>query len=158
MPQITDSIVINAPRPLVLEIAMDNERFPEYMADVQNLRVLERSAGGLRVVSEWTGIVPRFHTTIRWTEEDIWNLDLGTCTFQQLHGDYDRFEGTWMFTEVDAQTTRFDSFLDYALEIPLVGAIIQGIVLKTMTANLRATLEAIKARSEALHAQDTNVG
>ncbi len=149
MPRVESSIVINAPRSAVLAVARDNEKFPEYMADVKSLSVVERSEDGLRMITDWVGIVPKFGAKVHWVEEDIWDLNAGTCTFKQVSGDYDQFEGVWTFTTIDAGTTRFDSVLDYSLEIPLVGGIIKAIIHKTMQNNLNATLAAIKARSEA---------
>lgn len=149
MPRVESSIEISASRPSVIAVARDNEAFPEFMADVQSLAVKEKSPDGLRMVTDWVGIVPKFGTKIHWVEEDIWNLDAGTCTFKQLEGDYDQFEGVWTFTETGANQTRFDSVLDYRLEIPLVGGLIKMIVQKTMQNNLDATLKAIKARCEA---------
>ncbi|MDX1934565.1 MAG: SRPBCC family protein [Capsulimonadales bacterium] len=149
MPRIESGIVIRAPRERVIAVARDNESFPEFMEDVHSVVVRERSDDGRRVVSDWVGIVPRFGNKIRWTEEDIWDTEAGTCTFRQVSGDYDRFEGIWTFTADGDETTRFDSVLEYQLEIPLVGSIIKAIVDKTMRNNLEATLIAIKKRCEA---------
>ncbi|MEI6431173.1 MAG: SRPBCC family protein [bacterium] len=148
MPRVESSIVIAAPREKVIAVARDNEAFPEFMADVASLKTTERSGDGLRVVSEWVGIVPKFGNKIAWVEEDIWDLEAGTCTFRQLSGDYDQFEGVWTFTAEGDDATRFDSLLDYRLEIPLVGALIKTIIHKTMQNNLDATLKAIKKRCE----------
>lgn len=148
MPRVESSIIINAPRDTVIGIARDNEKFPEYMTDVKSLKVIEKSEDGLRMVSDWVGIVPKFGAKVHWVEEDIWDLAAGTCTFRQLEGDYDQFEGVWKFTAETPETTRFDSTLDYALEIPLVGGIIKAIIHKTMQNNLDSTLKAIKTRSE----------
>ena len=148
MPRVESSIFINAPRDRVIAVARDNASFPEFMADVKSLVVTETSADGLRVVSDWVGVVAKFGVTVRWTEEDVWDLDAGTCTFRQLKGDYDTFEGQWRFTGENGRT-RFDSFLDYGLEIPLVGGIVKALVHKLIGGNLDATLAAIKARSEA---------
>ena len=149
MPRVENSVVIAAPRARVIEIARDNERFPEFMADVESLVVTERSEDGLRIVSEWVGIVPKVGVKVRWIEEDVWDLSQGTCTFRQLKGDYDRFDGVWTFTEEGPDRTRFDFVLDYEIEIPLVGALIKTIILRTMQANVDATLAAIKERCEA---------
>ena len=54
----------------------------------------------------------------------------------------------WTFTAEGENATRFDSVLDYRLEIPLVGALIKTIIHKTMQNNLNATLQAIKKRCE----------
>src|ERR1700710_2042685 len=109
MPRVESSIVINAPRETVLAVARDNEKFPEYMADVKSLSVLERSDDGLRTVTDWVGIVPKFGAKVHWVEEDLWDLTEGTCTFKQISGDYDQFEGVWRFTADGDQSTRFDS-------------------------------------------------
>lgn len=150
MPRIESSIIINAPRERVIAVSRDNEAFPEYMTDVQALKVLEKSDDELRIVSDWVGLVPKFGVKVHWVEEDVWDLSEGTCTFRQLSGDYDQFEGVWKFTAEAEGVTRFDSWLEYRLEIPLVGALINTIVQKTMQNNLNSTLKAIKERSEAL--------
>jgi uncharacterized membrane protein len=148
VPRVDSSIVINAPRDRVIAVAQDNEAFPEFMADVQSIVIKERSDDGRRVVSEWVGIVPKFGNRITWVEEDVWDDAAGTCTFRQLSGDYDQFEGVWKFTAEGENATRFDSHLDYRLEIPLVGGLIKAIIQKTMQNNLDATLKAIKDRCE----------
>ncbi len=148
MPRVESSVVIGAAREAVIEVARENEKFPEFMGDVESVTVTERSEDGLRVVSDWVGIVPKVGAKVRWTEEDVWDLEAGTCTFRQLKGDYDRFEGVWTFTAVGVGETRFDSFLEYEIEIPLVGPLIKTIIHKTMQSNLNATLAAIKARCE----------
>jgi len=147
MPTVEGSILIGAPREAVLAIARDNARFPEFMADVASVDIVEKSEDELRVVSDWVAIVPKFGNKVRWREEDIWDLERGTCTFRQISGDYDQFQGVWTFT-TDSGGTRFDSSLEYRLEIPLVGPLIKAIVHKTMQANLDATLAAIKDRAE----------
>lgn len=150
MPQIESSILIDAPRDAVIAVARNNEAFPTFMADVDSLVVRESSADGLRLVSEWVGIVPKFGVKVRWTEEDVWDLGAGTCVFRQLTGDYQKFEGVWTFTAEGPNTTRFHNLLDYELEIPLVGPLIKAIIKKTMENNLDSTLKAIKQRSESL--------
>ncbi len=148
MPRVENHILIQAPRERVIAVARDNEAFPAFMDDVASVTVTQRSEDGLRIVSDWVGIVPRFGNKIRWTEEDVWDLTDGTCTFRQLQGDYDQFEGRWTFTEQGPALVRFDSWLEYRLEIPLVGPLIKTIIHRTMQNNLDATLAAIKARCE----------
>lgn len=148
MPRVESSILILAPRDTVIAVARDNETFPTFMADVESITMREKSENGLRVVSDWVGIVPKFGNRIRWTEEDVWDLEAGTCTFRQLTGDYDQFEGVWTFTADGENVTHFDSALEYRIEIPLVGPLIQKIIHKTVQANLDATLRAIKDRCE----------
>ena len=148
MPRIESHILIRTGRQNVINIARDNEAFPEFMDDVQSITTLTRSEDTKTVVSEWVSIVPKLKKRISWTEEDVWNLERGTCTFKQVSGDFDEFHGTWTFTEIEPGLTKFDSVVTYRLEIPLVGALINAIILKTMQNNVASIQQAIKKRCE----------
>ena len=82
MPTVQNSISIEAPVEEVFRVAMDVERFPEFMPDVRSVRVLERSDDGLRTVVEWVGDIPEFKTTVTWVEEDRWDPAEHTCRFR----------------------------------------------------------------------------
>ena len=140
--------MIRASRDAVIEIARNNEAFPEFMEDVQSLEVLSTSEDKLTVTSAWVGLIPKFNKKVSWEQEDVWDTDKGTCEFRQLMGDFDEFHGTWTFSEIEPGLTRFDSVLDYRLEIPLVGILIKSIIQKTMENNIESTLQAIKKRCE----------
>lgn len=148
MPRVESSVLIQAPRERVLAVAQDNEKFPEFMADLKSLKVLEKSDDGKRVVSDWVGVVPKFGTTIHWVEEDVWDGAAGTCTFRQLSGDYKQWEGVWTFTPEGGDATRFTSVVEYEIEIPLVGPLIKSMIRKAVQDNSDATLRAIKERCE----------
>ena len=148
MPRVESSILIQASRAAVMTVARDNATFPEFMADLHSLKVLEKNEDGSRVVSEWVGIVPKFGTKLRWIEEDLWDEAAGTCTFRQLSGDYKSLSGVWSFTAEGESATRFSSVVDYEIEIPLVGPLIKTIIRKTVQDNVDSTLRAIKDRCE----------
>lgn len=148
MPRIESHILIKTNRDAVITVARDNEAFPEFMDDVESVTVLTRSEDGKTVTSEWVGIVPKLKKRITWAEEDIWDLERGVLNFKQVSGDFDEFHGTWTFTEIEPGLTKFDSVLVYRLEIPLVGALINAIIHKTMQNNVEATQQAIKKRCE----------
>ena len=48
----------------------------------------------------------------------------------------------------DAETTRFDSMVDYEYNVPLIGPMVKSLIKKKMTDNLQATMDAIKRQSE----------
>ena len=149
MPRVDGHVLIRASRDSVIAISRNNAAFPEFMEDVESLQILSASEDGKTVISEWVGKIPKFNKIIRWEQEDIWDMALGTCEFRQIMGDFDEFHGTWKFTEEEQGLTRFDSVLIYRLEIPLVGALIKNIIHKTMENNIEATMQAIKKRCEA---------
>ncbi|MGC8668480.1 MAG: type II toxin-antitoxin system RatA family toxin [Chthonomonadales bacterium] len=148
MPRIELDLHINAPIERVFAIARDVEKFPHYMEDLQSLRVLERSPDGSRTVTEWVGLIREFKMTVRWTQEDRWDEAAFRDEFRMLQGDLDQMSGYWQFTPADGGT-RFVSVVDYEYNVPLIGPMIKALIKKKMTDNLRAQMEAIKARAEA---------
>lgn len=148
MPRIQQTIEIEAPIDRVYAIARNVEAFPEFMADLQSLRVLEKSDDGQRTITEWVGIIQAFKMKIRWTQEDRWDDKAYRDEFRMLQGDLDKMEGYWQFTPLGENRTRFESVVDYDISIPMVGPMVKGLVKKLMTENLQATLEAIKRRAE----------
>lgn len=147
MAQVSSSIEIDGPIDEVYALARRIEEFPEFMPDVKSVRVVERSEDGSRTVSEWVGIVKEFKTTIKWTEEDIWDDQARTCVFTLLKGDYSKYAGKWVFTDLGGRT-RFDSEIEVEYDVPLVGALIKGLIAKKMKENVDNMLQAIKQRVE----------
>jgi len=147
LPRVESSIVIDGPLEAVYALAKRVETFPEFMPDVKSVTVLERSEDGLRTVVEWVGIVKEFKTTIKWTEEDIWDDSAKTCVFSMVKGDYQSYSGKWSFSDLGGKT-KFDSEIDFEYEVPLVGALIKGLIAKKMKDNLDNMLAAIKRKVE----------
>jgi ribosome-associated toxin RatA of RatAB toxin-antitoxin module len=147
MPEIRNRIEIAAPPGAVYQVARDVERFPDFMPEVKSIRVAERSEDGSRTVVEWVGFIPRFQLTVKWTEEDLWDDAARTCRFTQVKGDFDRYDGEWRF-EPEGEGTVFESVVRYEITVPLVGALIQGVIRKTMHENVQRLLEAVRRRVE----------
>jgi uncharacterized membrane protein len=148
MPTIELSVEIEAPVADVYRVARNVEAFPEFMADLESLTVLERSADDSRTVTAWVAVIREFKMKIRWTQEDLWNDTTYRDDFKQLQGDMDKMGGYWQFTPLDASRTRFDSVLEYEYDVPLIGPMIKSLIKKKMTDNLQATLDAIKRKAE----------
>ncbi len=148
MPRIETEVLINAPIQHVYRIAKDVERFPEFMADLQSLTVLERSPDDADTVSVWVGYLREFKITIKWTQRDHWDDAKYRDDYQQIKGDMERMEGYWQFHAEGDNQTRFESVLDYDYNVPLIGPMIKNLIKKKLTENLQATLNGIKARAE----------
>jgi uncharacterized membrane protein len=146
MPTVTSEITIDADVDKVYAIARDIERFPEFMEDVESVEILEQTPE--RQISRWSSIIREFGRKIAWVEEDHWDDAAKTCTWQQTEGDFTRYEGTWEFTPTTAGATLAKLQIDYEFNVPLLGALIQGIVKKKMQDNTEAMLAAIKAKAE----------
>lgn len=147
MPVIESHVDISAPLERVMDVAMRVEEFPEFMPDLKSLVVLERSPDGLRTVTEWVGIVREFKMTVRWTEEDIWDMDARTCRFRMTKGDLSKYEGVWQFEPTEAGTS-FSSVIEFEYNVPLVGPLILNIIAAKMRQNADNILSAIKEKAE----------
>ena len=147
MSKVSSTIEINGPIEEVYALAKEVETFPEFMPDLKSVKIIEKSADGSRVVSEWVGIIKEFKATIKWTEEDIWDDAAKTCTFSLVKGSYQKYGGHWTFTDLGGRT-RFDSEIDFEYEIPLIGALIKGIIVQKMQENVDNMLAAIKEKVE----------
>ncbi|MBS1706655.1 MAG: SRPBCC family protein [Armatimonadetes bacterium] len=146
MPTVDTSVLVHAPLDKVYAIARDNRSFPDFMDDVKSLTVVEDD--GVRVVSDWVGVVSAFNIKVRWTQEDVWDNTAHTCTFKQLKGDYDMMEGVWKFTDMGQNITRFESHLEYEYVVPGLGAIVKKVLHGLVIKNMDAVLNAIKKRAE----------
>lgn len=148
MPLIEQTIEIRAPIASVWEIARNVEAFPQFMSDLQSLTLQERSPDGKRTVTEWVGMINAVKMKVRWTQEDVWDDANYSDTFKLIQGDMDRMEGTWKFLPISQNLTRFESVVDYDLNVPMVGPMVKGLIKKLMTQNLQSTLDAIKQKAE----------
>ncbi len=147
MPEVQNSVLIQAAPDVVYAIARDVERFPEFMPDVQRITILEADPDGRRQVVEWVGVIPTFKLTIKWTEEDFWDDAARTCRFNQVKGDFTQYSGEWRF-HAEGEYTRFESEVRYELDIPTIGPLIRGVVRKIMTDNVDRLQTAVKRRAE----------
>jgi coenzyme Q-binding protein COQ10 len=146
MPTVEARISIAAALEPVYALARDIEAFPQFMPDVQEVTVLERTADG-RQVSSWVGIIKEFKRTIKWTEADHWDDATHVCTFQQTEGDFAVYQGDWKFVAAEG-VTEVILTLEYEYDVPLIGNLIKGLLLRKMQQNCDNMLAAIKAKAE----------
>lgn len=144
---VKSSVEINGPIEVVYALAKSVESFPEFMPDVKSVKILERSEDGNRTVSEWVGTVKEFKMTIKWTEEDIWDEEARTCNFSLIKGDYSKYNGAWAFIDLGGRT-RFESEIEVEYNVPMIGALIKGLIAKKMKENVDNMLAAVKAKVE----------
>lgn len=145
MPNVESVIHIAAPPDAVYAVAKDVEKFPEFLPDVDSVKIIERD--GPRVVSEWVGVVREFNRTIRWTEQDDWDDAARRCLFRATKGDWDRYQGEWTFAP-EGDGTRVRLALDFEINVPLIGPLIRRVLAKLVKNNCDRMLAAIRGRVE----------
>ncbi len=143
MAQVAASAIIHVPLEQVYQVAKNVEAFPEFMPDLESVRVLERLNGD--TVTEWVGIVQG--RKIRWIEEDQWVDAQHLCRFRQRQGDFTKYEGTWSFAPTDGGT-RTELTVEFELDLPLAGALLSNLLRVLVRKNLESMLAGLKQQLE----------
>jgi coenzyme Q-binding protein COQ10 len=138
-------MVIAAPARIVYELAKEQERFPEFMPDVETVIVLERHPD--HVLTRWKTLVEE--APIEWTEEDRFDDGALRIDYKLIEGDLDKFEGAWTFEERDAHTSVVLG-VDYDFGVPTLAELIGPTLQKKVRENSEMMLLALKSQAEKL--------
>jgi len=142
MPYVETSIAIDAPARVVYELAKDQERFPQFMPDVETVRVLETHAD--RVITRWKTLVEE--APIEWTEEDRFDDGRMRIDYKLLEGDLDTFEGAWTFVATaDGTLVALDVTYDFG--VPTLAELIGPTLEKKVRENAEMMLAALKTEA-----------
>jgi ribosome-associated toxin RatA of RatAB toxin-antitoxin module len=144
MPYVETSIVIAAPARVVYELAKEQERFPEFMPDVETVTVLERHAD--HILTRWKTLVEE--APIEWTEEDRFDDAQLRIDYKLLEGDLDKFEGAWTFSENGGET-HVVLGVDYDFGVPTLAELIGPTLERKVRENSDMMLAALKKEAEA---------
>lgn len=141
---VESEIRIDAPARDVYELAKEQDRFPEFMPDVETVTVLERHAG--YIVTRWKTLVE--DAPIEWTEEDRFDDFTPRIDYKLIEGDLDTFEGAWTFVD-DAGCTRVNLTVEYDFGVPTLAELIGPTLAKKVRENCEMMLAALKREAEA---------
>ena len=143
MPLVESSIEVAAPARKVYELAKEQERFPEFMPDVESVTVLERHSD--RIVTKWKTLVEE--APIEWVEEDRFNDEEERIDYKLTEGDLDKFEGAWTFTE-SGGVTKVVLTVDYDFGVPVLAELIGPTLQRKVQENSEMMLAALKREAE----------
>jgi coenzyme Q-binding protein COQ10 len=143
MPYVETSIAIAAPARVVYELAKDQERFPEFMPDVETVKLIEQNAE--RAISRWKTLVEE--APIEWTEEDRFDDAALRIDYKLIEGDLDKFEGAWTFQERDG-VTHVSLGVDFDFGVPTLAELIGPTLLRKVRENSEMMLAALKSEAE----------
>ena len=148
MPYVETSIVIAAPARVVYELAKEQERFPDFMPDVETVTVLERHPD--RILTRWKTLVEE--APIEWIEEDRFNDADLRIDYKLLEGDLDKFEGSWTFSE-GSDETHVKLGVDFDFGVPTLAELIGPTLERKVRENSDMMLAALKREAEAKYAR-----
>jgi ribosome-associated toxin RatA of RatAB toxin-antitoxin module len=143
MPYVETSIAIAAPARVVYELAKDQERFPEFMPDVETVKLIEQNAE--RAISRWKTLVEE--APIEWTEEDRFDDAALRIDYKLIEGDLDKFEGAWTFEERDG-LTHVSLGVEFDFGVPTLAELIGPTLLRKVRENSEMMLAALKSEAE----------
>ena len=144
MPYVAVSIVVDAPAALVYELAKDQERFPQFMPDVESVTVVARYPD--RVLTRWKTLIE--DAPIEWLEEDRFDDAALRIEYKLLEGDLDTFEGTWTFVpSPEGTVVALDVTYDFG--VPTLAELIGPTLEKKVRENAEMMLSALKSEAQA---------
>jgi coenzyme Q-binding protein COQ10 len=144
VPYVEVTIVVDAPTRDVYELAKDQERFPQFMPDVESVTVVERHAD--RMLTKWKTLVE--DAPIEWLEADRFDDAAVRIDYALLEGDLDTFEGAWTFV-ADGSRTTVTLSVTYDFGVPTLAELIGPTLEKKVRENAEMMLAGLKAEAEA---------
>ncbi len=147
MPLVESTVEIAGPIDEVYALAKDMGRFAEYMPDVESVVMAEKNGDG-RTVTDWTTNVDG--VPIVWKEEDIFHDGDKRIEYRLIEGDLDKFEGEWVFEELDSDSggTRITLTVDFDFGMPTLAELLGPILEEKVRENSQMMLSAIKRKVE----------
>ena len=132
----------------VYAAAQDVEGLAPFISDVESITVQEREAlpAGPRTVTAWVGLLPEFRRKLYWTEQDFWDDTAHHCQFQQVTGDFDRYEGDWTFVST-AEGVVVELVVRYEYDVPLIGPLIQKLLQRKVQQSVDRIQEGLARRA-----------
>lgn len=143
MPYVEVSLPVNASREAIYPILKEMEKYPDFMADLVSVEVIERA--GNTTVTKWVSNVDG--RIIKWTERDVFDDAGFHIAYKQIEGDLKKFEGEWILTPLDG-ATEIKLTVDFEFGIPMIAGLLNPILKKKVKANSENMLKAIKDRLE----------
>ncbi|OFW32057.1 MAG: hypothetical protein A2074_04005 [Candidatus Aquicultor primus] len=143
MPLIEETINVQMSTVELFPIISDFEKYPDMMADVKKVTILERGAG--YTVSEWINEIDG--RVIKWVEKDLIKPEENRIDFEQVKGDLKTFEGFWQLDEA-GDDTKITFSISFEFGIPMLAPLLHPLLSKKLRENMKQMLADIKIKAE----------
>jgi len=145
MPQVETEIRVNGDPEVIWNIISDMEKYPEFMSDLIEVKVLER--GENRTRTHW--VAKAKNMTIEWDEEDIYYPNEYRITYKAKQGVFSKFEGEWKIERLSSGESVVKLIVDFEIGVPMFKTLLGPLAQKLIKDNCLSMLNAIKQRVEA---------
>jgi|SRR5947209_8436921 len=148
MPEVSLELDINAVADRVWSAVVDIERYPDTMANVRWVRILDE-AGPTRRRSAWSIVLKG--SILEWQETEDIDHERRVMSFKQFSGDLETFDGRWTVEELEPAVTRVSFEVAFEIGIPLLADMLNPVAKRALRDNSTEMLlgverEAIGAR------------
>ncbi|WP_371370881.1 type II toxin-antitoxin system RatA family toxin [Sporomusa aerivorans] len=143
MPYVEVTLPVKADRSEIYPILKVMEKYPDFMADLVSVEVIERNDN--TTLTKWVSNVDG--RIIKWTELDTFDDTNMHIRYKQTEGDLKKFEGEWILTPL-ADGTEIKLTVDFEFGIPMIAGLLNPILKKKVRDNSMNMLTAIKQRME----------
>lgn len=143
MPLIEETINVRMSAAELFPIISDFEKYPDMMADVKKVTILERGEG--YTVSEWINEIDG--RVIKWIEKDLIKPEENRIDFEQVKGDLKMFEGFWQLDEAGSET-KITFNISFEFGIPMLAPLLHPLISKKLRENMKQMLADIKVKAD----------
>lgn len=127
----------------IYSMAKEMEAYPDFMKDVESVKVIARDKN--KTLTEWVTSVD--DTPIYWKEEDLFDDQARSISYQLVEGDLDKFEGRWSFEE-NGDGTNVTLTVDYDFGVPMLAELIGPTLDQKVRENCEMMLDGMKRKVE----------
>jgi len=143
VPLVEEQIDIKMKPETLFSIISDFEKYPEFMADVKKVTILEK--GDEWSTSEWINeVVGR---TIRWVEKDFVKPAENRIDYEQIEGDLKVLKGFWQL-EPNGASTKVTFNMEFEFGIPMLAPLLHPLLTKVLRDNVKQMLADLKKKAE----------
>jgi ribosome-associated toxin RatA of RatAB toxin-antitoxin module len=139
VPHTRASILIPLPIRTVYESSKDVKALERFLPEVERIVVLEDTPSHTVSRFEWKVMGKR----IVQTQEEDWDDATYGNHFRQTKGDFDVWEGRYLYREVPGGT-EFTIDLEWELSLPLIGPLLGRLIGKIVDSNVDALLKGMR--------------
>lgn len=144
MPDVSLDLDVHAPADTVWEAVLDIERYPQLMTNVVAVRIEEWEEETIRR-SEWAMIIKG--ATLVWRDREWIDHAERSVRFEQVSGDLERFEGSWVLTERAPGVIHVQLRIAFEIGVPLLADMLNPVAKRALYDNCLEMLEGVQARS-----------
>jgi ribosome-associated toxin RatA of RatAB toxin-antitoxin module len=144
MPEVSLELEIHAPAHRVWEVVTDIERYPDSMANVRWVKIVD-ATNPLGRRSAWSVLLKG--SILEWEEVEKIDPDRLVMEFHQVSGDMETFDGVWAVTPLADHLTRVTLHVSFEIGIPLLAEMLNPVAQRSLRENCREMLLGVERDS-----------